>query len=465
MNKTLTKMMMTALLVLPFGLALPAQAATTWDVTGTYVITMDYLGTGYPHDMSLAQDASDNLTGNGGSPAGANVYTWVITSGSVNGNTIDFLANYTATPDAVVPQTVLHVVGTIAGDGTMSGTWSDNYQGGERSGTWESTSGVALGGELSAEDFGVVDYDTGLGQLAGYTAGFGLTDATLAGATSVVVKLYSGPSESDLLQTNTAILPKFNADITGTQFSSPFDVSGTFDYTTDGYWVNVRESQYGQSVPATRVVATVTLANGKVVTAENTNLTGDPTTIYPPVAVTYVTTDAATNIGTSSATLNGTNGDEAATGHSFWVSLAPFATTSPVIPASVYSTVDLGPIAANTSFSAALSSATGMPAVTADTTYYFAAWGLVDGTWYPGEILSFTTDEVVTPPPPTTGPTDKNQCKKGGWMTFTDPTFKNQGQCVSYVERNEHADEKNEERHENENHRNGHSNRGHNREH
>lgn len=30
-------------------------------------------------------------------------------------------------------------------------------------------------------------------------------------------------------------------------------------------------------------------------------------------------------------------------------------------------------------------------------------------------------------------PTDKDQCKKGGFMNFDNPTFKNQGQCVSYV--------------------------------
>lgn len=31
-------------------------------------------------------------------------------------------------------------------------------------------------------------------------------------------------------------------------------------------------------------------------------------------------------------------------------------------------------------------------------------------------------------------PTDKDQCKKGGWQSFTNPTFKNQGDCVSFVE-------------------------------
>jgi hypothetical protein len=30
-------------------------------------------------------------------------------------------------------------------------------------------------------------------------------------------------------------------------------------------------------------------------------------------------------------------------------------------------------------------------------------------------------------------PTSKNACKHGGWKTFNHPTFKNQGQCVSYV--------------------------------
>jgi hypothetical protein len=527
MKNFLAKILMVATVVAPLAVPLATHAATAWDTTGNYTIAMSYLGTDYNHNVTLAQNGVDALTGNGSSGA----YTWVITSGSVSGNTIDFLANYTATADAVTPQTTMHVVGTIAGNGTMSGTWSDNYQSGARAGTWMTTAGnaelkvtnttvvvsgntsagenlpgwlfnrdlstmspyefnndqqsigagslyvlpiganasdkfiaenfinapiadvdsisydfrisstslatqeeqfymnvyanfgvsldnkfydcrynvvptvgstgafttvtfdptqaypvaqsgsspftcpaipadmdlqgagsnirafsinvgdtstsdvgvngyldkvvvvmgansttydfekapVVLPGTLLAEDFGVVNYDTGLGFLKGYTAGFGLTDATFAGATSVEVKLYAAGDV--LLQTNTAILLKFNTDITGTQFSSPFDVSGTFDYVTDGYWTNVREAEYGQSVPAVKVVATVTLANGKVVTATNTNLVGDPTTIYP----------------------------------------------------------------------------------------------------------------VVVPP---TTPVNKDECKNDGWKTFTSPTFKNQGQCVSFTNHN-----------------------------
>jgi YVTN family beta-propeller protein len=38
----------------------------------------------------------------------------------------------------------------------------------------------------------------------------------------------------------------------------------------------------------------------------------------------------------------------------------------------------------------------------------------------------------------TQGPTGIDQCKNGGWKTFTDPAFKNQGDCVSFVNRMRH---------------------------
>ncbi len=34
---------------------------------------------------------------------------------------------------------------------------------------------------------------------------------------------------------------------------------------------------------------------------------------------------------------------------------------------------------------------------------------------------------------PALTPADKADCKKGGWMSFNNPTFKNQGDCVSFV--------------------------------
>jgi hypothetical protein len=47
------------------------------------------------------------------------------------------------------------------------------------------------------------------------------------------------------------------------------------------------------------------------------------------------------------------------------------------------------------------------------------------------DAWTFTIDNTPTEEP--TGPTTKDECKNGGWMTFTNPSFKNQGQCVSSV--------------------------------
>jgi hypothetical protein len=101
-------------------------------------------------------------------------------------------------------------------------------------------------------------------------------------------------------------------------------------------------------------------------------------------------TEAATGISLTDATLHGLS-DDAAAGHSFWVSLSTIDTTSATLPTGVYSTPDLGTIAASTQFSALLSSAAGLPAVTASTTYYFVAWCSDGTTWTPGTVMSFTT--------------------------------------------------------------------------
>jgi hypothetical protein len=47
--------------------------------------------------------------------------------------------------------------------------------------------------------------------------------------------------------------------------------------------------------------------------------------------------------------------------------------------------------------------------------------------------LSNITFNGVTEVPAVGPPTTKAQCKNGGWRNFTNPTFKNQGQCVSFV--------------------------------
>ena len=50
------------------------------------------------------------------------------------------------------------------------------------------------------------------------------------------------------------------------------------------------------------------------------------------------------------------------------------------------------------------------------------------------DLSNITFNGVVQVPVVVSGPpTTKAACKHDGWKSFTDPTFKNQGQCVAYV--------------------------------
>ena len=56
----------------------------------------------------------------------------------------------------------------------------------------------------------------------------------------------------------------------------------------------------------------------------------------------------------------------------------------------------------------------------------------VQGTADLSQITVNGTTQV--PVPTVNGPTAKSQCKHGGRKTFTSPSFRNQGQCVSWYE-------------------------------
>lgn len=64
--------------------------------------------------------------------------------------------------------------------------------------------------------------------------------------------------------------------------------------------------------------------------------------------------------------------------------------------------------------------------------------------------LKLTSGPILVGPP-----TNKDQCKKGGWKTFNNPrTFKNQGDCIKFVEEQKHDDE--HDKPENDDHGHGH---------
>ena len=54
------------------------------------------------------------------------------------------------------------------------------------------------------------------------------------------------------------------------------------------------------------------------------------------------------------------------------------------------------------------------------------------------DISNIVVNGVLQVPTPT-APSSKNACKHGGWKQFSNPKFKNQGQCVSYWNHALHA--------------------------
>ena len=108
---------------------------TGWNVSGNYVIDLECSGTHYSEDLVLVQSGID-ITGQYLALVGGGS-VWTIYEGSVVGSAIEFKAFF----GSLTTRTALFL-GTIAPDGTISGTWADDFPY-LRSGTWESTTGAA----------------------------------------------------------------------------------------------------------------------------------------------------------------------------------------------------------------------------------------------------------------------------------------------------------------------------------
>ena len=111
-----------------------------WNVTGVSQFTFRLTNgtTDYTHHVTLTQNGQ-TVGGSGGYPlTDGDVYHWNITSGSLVGSSLSLTALY----DLGAIGTVMHISGTIAPDGSISGTWDDNF-GGSRTGTFTAPAGSA----------------------------------------------------------------------------------------------------------------------------------------------------------------------------------------------------------------------------------------------------------------------------------------------------------------------------------
>jgi Right handed beta helix region len=129
MKKIITRVALAAVFAAPFILvvALPAEAASPWNINGNWVVTFTYPGlTIAPHDMTV-----NGNTATGGQPAGGSyeeVWTATVT---LSGGNVKIQGTYQA-GSTVLPYSFT-AKGTVA-YGSMSGTWTDSQ--GRSGGTW-----------------------------------------------------------------------------------------------------------------------------------------------------------------------------------------------------------------------------------------------------------------------------------------------------------------------------------------
>ena len=109
-----------------------------WNLKGDWTLDFVYSGSPYVHEMTVTLQPVCGVVENAFEGYGHYVsdpsYTWTVT-GNVVGDTVNFHILYTGTNAGYY----VDAVGTIADDGTMSGTWSNPTQ----SGTWSSKAGHA----------------------------------------------------------------------------------------------------------------------------------------------------------------------------------------------------------------------------------------------------------------------------------------------------------------------------------
>ena len=111
-----------------------------WNIAGNWVISV-YYGDTYDHDYTVSVvTCCEDYEATGGYPATGPPYSivedarfWVV------GDTVEFHSYYGAYDDPTVYN--WYGIGTIASDGTMSGTWESSAG---QVGLWESTSGQAV---------------------------------------------------------------------------------------------------------------------------------------------------------------------------------------------------------------------------------------------------------------------------------------------------------------------------------
>ena len=348
-------------------------ASTTWQLNTPSTLTFICGGSPYAHTLNTVTEdqSTGNFTGTGSYNADTS-YKWDAT-GNITNNNINISILYTGTSAG----SVYNLVGTIAPDGSISGTSDSNCQ----------TFSMPAGTAFQSSDVIVTPTNT---------QGWSTADTRPGGAVNFVVDSSApGNPHAGALQLTTDATTTAKAQyMHGT--NTPLSNVGTLSYST---------KQNSASFPGGDPSYQLATCLGGVV---SNSCVGFTTFVFEPyengtvTPVVWQSWDVdAGQMWSSQAYSNGTCTVVAGGGGAPFYNLTSLKTACP-------SAVVVG-------FGVNIGSNNPSYNVEADLVNF-------NGTTY-----NFEPYVVAT---------DKDQCKNGGWMTVTDGSgnhFKNQGDCVSYV--------------------------------
>ena len=378
--------------------AKPALAATpNWDVKGTWSLDFSLGESHYFHTMFV--NSFNPITGvfsGTGIYTPDTSYTWTVT-GTISGDDVTFDIHYTDTNAGYTS----HVIGAITGATSMSGTWRDS---GNASGTWIGTG--------TAKDITIPSVPTGI-YFKDTVNNKSVACGGVTSARNFDVYWNANP-ESDIDHYE---YDSYNAGGSIGLVDYPL----TTPYFLASWWTVPTEGTYGVQVRAVDKAGNKSEWSGGALGYEfSCKYTADWTAPSTPVLQVPVNNSVVTV-------------------HNFifdWSDVIDLTAVTYDWEGSLVNDFSIRGMWNHYGLPGSYVDSPGTP----DNVYYWhvracdAAGNCSPWTGVWKVTVNTTTSPIVVGPP-----TNMDQCKKSGWMTFNNPRFRNQGDCVSWLQSNINA--------------------------
>ncbi|MEI6621923.1 MAG: fibronectin type III domain-containing protein, partial [Actinomycetes bacterium] len=416
--------------ITPFGSSTTAQFqyGTTADLSGT---TTTVTATGSPVAPNAANDPTAVSYALTGLTQGTTYYYRAIgtnSTGTTRGSIVSFV--YVSTTPIVTTSAATSVGSTTA---TLNGSVNANGFSSVVTFTYGTSPTLASGNTTVTATPSPVTGSSATpvsaalsGLAVGTTYYFRVTGNSSQGITDGAILSFTPTSAPAVTTLPTSAIGSTTATLNATITSNGLSTIATFRYGQDplfvvGTTVTAAQSPVTAAGPTAVTAAVTGLTSGlqyyvRATGVNSLGTTNGSSVSFTTNSVPVATSVAASSVGTTTATLNGTVSPG---GLSTAVTFT-YGPTSDLVADSIVVTGDQSPLAASAGTTPITFTLTGLAS---GTTYYFQATGMNSLGQSDGTILSFTTAPVLSPPVNTVAPAVTGSTVVGSTLTTTHGTW------------------------------------------